>query len=136
VIVEKFIHQHIHFQNCIPFPIESSGSNRGQIKHGESVDGLPYKLYDVINDPGVQGDDFDWFCPIRLFPILGDFHPGLVLNPSSLFKEFDFRTHLRRCANVNVNSSCASTRTLEQTNSPKLDPSKSKILMIIIYLVV
>ena len=128
-VVERIQFQNIHFQNCIPFPINQAD---GQIKPIKDTTGRTnndfYELYDVNNLSGAQGVDFDWFCPVELISnIAGEYHQGINLNPKPGAARVDFRDQLRRCANVNVNSRCASTKTLEQICSVSLSPGKHKI---------
>ena len=114
----------VHMQNCIPLSIDNNGMPHPRDNFVPNFPQFRRGLHDVNDPSSVQGVDYDWFCPISLGePTKGDYHDGIyIIDPLHSQARFvtDYRTQMRRCANINLNSPCASTKTLEQLCSPKI----------------
>lgn len=64
----------------------------------------------------VQGTDYDFFCPVVTFNNIRDRdgHRGVYITNDNQ------RSYFEKCTNLDANPHCKSTKTLEQTRSPKL----------------
>ena len=115
-----------HYQNCVPFRITTIGS---QVPF-DSPNPPIYDLNSGGNRDKIQGQDYDFFCPVitPVFPqIRPEFngHQGINLNKGSSFRrKYSAKDVFERCINLDANPHCKSTKSLEQLRSPKLTLSK------------
>ena len=79
-------------------------------------------IYDLRSNPNaIQGQDYDWYCPIALeqLPSVDAVHGMVNTNNPNYFE------NLRKCIiNVDVDTHCQSFATLEEIMSPKLEEGK------------
>ena len=116
-----------HYQGCVPFRLVQVPSSHAPF------DGPNPPIYD-LNSGGhrdkIQGKDYDFFCPV-ITSVFGNFRPefnghrGTNLNKGSPFrKKYGAKDVFERCINLDANPHCKSTKSLEQSRSPKLTLGK------------
>ena len=115
-----------HYQNCVPFRITTKGSQVPFAGPNPPI----YDLNSGGNRDKIQGQDYDFFCPVitSVFPqVRPEFngHRGINLNKGSSFRrKYSAKDVFKRCSNMDANPHCKSTKSLEQLRSPKLTLSK------------